>query len=163
MTRFGFVVLAVLMACTPVVAQKAPDDAARIAAAKELLTAMGSDAQFKTAIETMTKGMADIVRKQNPDKGAVIDEVMGLMREKFLARSAEVLDMVAPLWAEKFSVAEMKEIAAFFASPIGRKVIEAQPGIMQKAMQAGMQWGQKIGKEVEAEARKEFEKRGIKI
>lgn len=152
-----------LALAAPVRAQQAPLDPARLAAAKDLMTAMGADAQFKVAVETMTKGMADMVRQRHSDKGGVVDEVMGALRDKFLARASEVRDLVAPLWAEKFSAAELKELTAFFGSPIGRKMIEAQPGIMQKSMQLGMQWGQRIGKEVEDEARKELEKRGIKI
>lgn len=155
-------VLAVALA-SPVSAQKAADDPERLAAATELMTAMGADAQFKVAIETMTKGMADIIRKQHGDKATVIEEVMGLLRQKFLSRASEMRELVAPLWAEKFTAAELKEMAAFFGSPIGRKMIEAQPGIMQKSMQLGMQWGQRIGAEVEAEARNEFKKRGIDL
>jgi uncharacterized protein len=158
--------LCVLLAVSAVgVAQKAPApaDAERLTAAKELFVAMGSEAQFATVVDTMTAGMAGIIKQQHPTKGAEIDDVFGKLKAKFKSRSSEIVDMAAPLWAERFSVAELKEVTKFFQSPIGRKVIAEQPGIMQKSMQMGMVWGQRIGQEVEAEARAELKKRGIDL
>ena len=167
--------LALAAACAviaPATAQKAPApeaapastvDPARIAAAKDLLTVMGSTNQFKTAIETMTQGMSAMVKQKQPGKAKEIDEVFASMKQKFLARSNEAIDMVAPLWAEKFTVEELGQIAAFFKSPIGAKLIEVQPEVMRRSMQMGMAWGQKIGKEVEDEARVELKKRGVDI
>lgn len=176
MMRLTMLVLAVACALAvalsaPSSAQKGPAgaaaayaaDPARIAAARDLLAAMGSASQFKTAIETMTGGMATIVKQKQPGKAKEIDEVFALMKQKFLARSNEAIDMVAPLWAEKFSVEELGQITAFFKTPIGAKMIAVQPEIMRNSMQMGMAWGQKIGKEVEAEARTELKKRGIDI
>lgn len=167
------IVLVLATACAlaaPAFAQKAPPpapssvvDPARIAAAKDLLTVMGSTNQFKIAIETMTQGMSNLVKQKQPDKAKDIDEVFALMKQKFLARSSEVIDMVAPLWAEKFTVEELGQIGTFFKSPIGAKLIETQPEIMRNSMQMGMAWGQKIGKEVEDEARVELKKRGVDI
>ena len=164
MTKLGtLLALAALLVATPLTAQKAPTDPARVAAAKELMTAMGSDAQFKVGIETMTNGMSEMVKKRQPSKAKEIDEVFALMRSKFIAKSGDVVDMVAPLWAEKFTVDELKEIGKFYKSPIGAKLIASQPEIMQKSMQLGMTWGQKIGVEVEAEAKAELKKRGIEL
>ena len=156
--------LAVLFVPAIGYAQKAvPNDPSRIAAAKDLMIAMGSHNQFNTAIDTMTQGMSAIVKRQQPGKDKDIDEVFGLLRDKFHARSGEILDMVAPLWAEKFTVDEMKQIGAFFKTPIGAKMLAAQPEIIQKSMQLGMTWGANIGKEVEAEAKAELKKRGIDL
>lgn len=172
MKRLAALTLACACLLTPAaMAQKAPApaaaaatvDPARIAAARQLLDTMGSTAQFNTAIETMTQGMADTVKKLQPMKDKEIDEVFALLKKKFLARAGEAIDMVAPLWAEQFTIEEMGQIAAFFKSPIGAKLIATQPEIMRKSMQIGMAWGERIGKEVEAEARSELKKRGINI
>jgi hypothetical protein len=157
-------VCAATLAATPAIAQQPPAaDAARLAAARELFKAMGSESQMKVAIETMTSGLANIVKQQRPGAGGVIDEVFTKLKDKFLARTAEVSDMVAPLWAEKFTADEMREIARFFQSPIGKKLVNVQPELMQRSMQMGMAWGQRIGQEVEAEARRELKMRGIDL
>ena len=156
---------ALLLAAPASAQQKSPAavDPAGVAAAKELLIAMGSMQQFEVAINTMSKGMAQAFKQQAPSKGKEIDEVMDLMATKFNARKTEVLGMVAPLYAEKFTVQELTEIGAFYKTPIGQKMIATQPEILQRSMQLGMAWGQSIGKEVEAEARQELKKRGVDL
>jgi uncharacterized protein len=157
--------IALCLAASASAQQKAPSptDPAAVAAAKELLVAMGSMKQFEVAINTMSKGMAQAFKQQAPTKGKEIDEVMDLMATKFNARKEEVLTMVAPLYAEKFTLQELTEIGTFYKTPIGQKMIATQPEILQRSMQLGMAWGQNIGKEVEAEARQELKKRGVDL
>lgn len=162
--RTGLLVLAIVVAGAAA-AQKAPagSDPAAVAAARELLIAMGSMKQFEVAIDTMSRGMADAFKRQAPAKAQEIDEVMALMAAKFNARKEEMLTLVAPLYAEKFTPAELNEIGAFYKTPIGQKMIATQPEILQRSMQIGMAWGQAIGQEVEQEARKELKKRGVDL
>lgn len=163
--RFAVLAVAVLAASPLAAQQKAPDKAnpAATAAARELLIAMGSMKQFEIAINTMSRGMADAFKKQSPTKGKEIDEVMGLMANKFNTRKEEMLTMVAPLYAERFTVEELTEIGTFYKTTIGQKLIATQPEILQRSMQLGMAWGQSIGLEVEQEARKELKKRGVDL
>lgn len=162
--RFALLAMA-LLASGPLCAQTAPDktNPAAVTAARELLIAMGSMKQFEVAINTMSRGMADAFKKQAPGKGKEIDDVMGLMATKFNARKEEILAMVAPLYAEKFTVEELTEIGTFYKTAIGQKMIATQPEILQRSMQLGMVWGQSIGQEVEQEARKELKKRGVEL
>jgi uncharacterized protein len=156
----GFMLLPVALAH----AQKAPAvDPAAITAAKELMTALGVEAQFDLVIDTMFKGMTDAVRAQQPGKAKEVDDVFAKLAAKFRSRKSDVIEMTAPLYAEKFSIAELKEIGAFYKTPIGQKMLKVQPDIMQRSMRMGMAWGQKLGQEVEAEARVELKKRGIEL
>ncbi|NOU07310.1 MAG: DUF2059 domain-containing protein [Hyphomicrobiaceae bacterium] len=160
--------LALMLAVSGVIgtvdAQKAPGhDPERIAAAKELFVAMGAEQQFDTVIKTMLGGLAAQFKQRQPGAAKDIDDVMGRMAEKFIARKSEVTDMTAPHYAEAFTVAEIKQITAFYKSEIGKKLVQEQPAIMQKSMVQGMQWGQRIGREVELEARQELKKRGVDL
>lgn len=141
----------------PVVAPEA------VEAAKQLFNTMGADKQFDTVIVTLTTGLANVVKQQHPARAKDIDEVFAKLADKFRARKDDIVGIVTPLWAEKFSVAELNEISAFFKSPIGQKLVREQPAIMQRSMQLGMAWGQMIGQEVEAEARRELKARGIDL
>jgi hypothetical protein len=146
----------------PAQAQTAPDPQA-VAHARQLLLAMGAELQFDTAIKTMLGGLGEQLRRQHPAHAATISEVFGRMAEKFLARKGEALDMIAPVWAEKFNIAEMNEIAAFYKTPIGTKLLAVQPEIAQRSMMMGMSWGERIGKEAESEVRGELRRRGVPI
>ena len=97
----AFAVGLVLLLAAPALGQKAPIDPAGVAAAKELLVAMGSMKQFEVAIGTMTTGMGQAFKQQQPGKAREIDDVMAALAAKFNARKEEVLAMIAPLYAEK--------------------------------------------------------------
>ena len=85
------------------------------------------------------------------------------MQSKFISRRAELLDEIAGLYAQRLEAAELRAVAQFYRSPIGSKLIDVQPQIMQESMQAGQRWGARIGREIEEEARRELQKRGIPL
>jgi len=143
--------------------QKSTIDPAALAAAKALIEASGGARQFDTVVTTMSQGMANMFKQRSPGKAKEIDEVFTLMAKRMSDRKGELLDLIAPLYAAKFSVAEMQQIMAFFKSPIGQRMIAAQQDIAPQSMRIGMSWGQKIGQEIEAEARLELKKRGIEL
>jgi hypothetical protein len=54
-------------------------------------------------------------------------------------------------------------IVAFYKSPVGLKLVNAQSKTMREAMQIGQNWGMQLGMDIDAEARKELKKRGIDV
>jgi Uncharacterized protein conserved in bacteria (DUF2059) len=52
-----------------------------------------------------------------------------------------MLELTAPLYAERFSTAELKEAIAFYKSPTGAKFIAAQPQILEQSIAIGQSWG----------------------
>jgi len=85
------------------------------------------------------------------------------MQSKFISRRAELLDEIAAVYAQKLEAAEMKAVAEFYRSPVGSRLIDAQPQIMQESIMAGQRWGQRIGREIEEEARRELKRRGVDL
>ena len=85
------------------------------------------------------------------------------MQSKFINRRAELLDEIAALYAQRLEAAELRAVAKFYRSPIGSKLIDVQPQIMQESMQAGQRWGARIGREIEEEARRELKRRGVDL
>lgn len=161
--RLAFAALLVIGASTlPSSAQLAPDPA-RVAAAKDLITAMGADAQFDTVVDALLNGLKNSLKQQRPAAAAEIDDVMKRLAEKFKARKSEVSEMSAPIYAEHFTLEELKELAAFYSTPIGRKLVTQLPLISRKSIDVGMKWGQRIGREAAEEARQELRKRGIEL
>jgi hypothetical protein len=111
----------------------------------------------------MMQALGGVFKQQHPSQTKAIEEVMALIATKFRSRKAEIVDMVAPLYAAEFTVEELNAVAGFYATPIGKKLVEKQPGIVQKSVMMGMRWGQKIGKEVETEFRTQLRQRGVPL
>jgi hypothetical protein len=84
-------------------------------------------------------------RAANPRIPAVFwDRFAALAR----ARAPQLEDVLATVYDHHFTADELRQLLAFYRSPIGRKMLEEQPGILRESMAAGQQWGQKVGAEV---------------
>ena len=146
---FAFLALA-WPAALPALAQTPDPD--RLAAAKEMMDASRVDKQFEQVIPLLINQLKESFRLLAPDKRGAIDGVFEQMQPKFISRRRELLDEIAVLYAQKLEAAEMKAIAEFYRSPVGSKLIDAQPQIMQQSMMIGQRWGQRIGREIDEEA-----------
>jgi Uncharacterized protein conserved in bacteria (DUF2059) len=94
-------------------------------------------------------------RNLDPLKAGVVTDV-----KRMLERTNEALELIVPRYAERFSVAELKEVIALYKSPTGAKFIGAQPQIMQQSIAIGQAWGRRIGEEIQGELRKA---RGLRL
>lgn len=57
---------------------------------------------------------------------------------------SELLEQIVPIYEKHLSHQDVKELIKFFQSPVGQKLIEKQPLIIQESMVVGMKWGQDI-------------------
>jgi uncharacterized protein len=59
------------------------------------------------------------------------------------------LETYVPIYARRFSAAEVKELIKFYESPAGRKMVEAMPIIREEAYIVGFERGRKIGQRMQ--------------
>jgi hypothetical protein len=132
-------------------------------AARQLLVATNTDAQFTTIIPLMFRQMRQSLPAQGPQQQNEVNQVFDEIQKQFLDRRGEILDQIARLYAAKFTAEEMNALAEFYRSPIGQKFIAAMPELAADAMRLGTAWGQQIGREAEQKIREELQKRGVKL
>jgi len=157
-----------LMAMVAFLALAAPtalfaQDTGRLAAAKELLLVTGAGKTMEAIIPLMARQLEAAFVKLKPEHSAEIRDIFKSATVKFSQRKGELIDKLAELYAEKFTEDELKTVADFYKTPVGRKFIEAQPEIGQKSFLIGQVWGQGIGKEIEGEVRRQLKQRNIEL
>jgi hypothetical protein len=59
-----------------------------------------------------------------------------------------LVNLLVPIYKKHFTQAEIKQLIAFYQTPIGKKVTATLPAVTQESMVAGQQWGQQIGAKV---------------
>ena len=151
-----------LAACVTGAAAQAPD-AARVAAAKEMMSVAGVSKQFDEVMPVLTRQLSEGFVAVAPDKADEIREVFKQLSVKFIDRKGELMDQVAAVYAEQLTQEELTAIAAFYRSAVGTKFIAIQPLVMRQAMALGQRWGAQLGREIEEEARRELKRRGIEL
>ncbi|HEY9401738.1 MAG TPA: DUF2059 domain-containing protein [Pyrinomonadaceae bacterium] len=63
------------------------------------------------------------------------------------------LEAYLPIYARRFSAADVKELIKFYESPAGRKLVEATPIIREEAYSVGYERGLKIGQRIQERLR----------
>ena len=164
MTYRALLLAALLLALSPSSARaQTTPDAARLAAAREMMAVAGVARQFEEVMPVLLKQLAQGFVAVAPDKAEEIREVFNQLGGKFNDRKGELIDQVATLYAEQLSLEELTAAAGFYRSPAGMKMIAIQPQVMRQAMLLGQRWGAELGREIQEEARRELKKRGIEL
>ncbi len=98
---------------------------------------------------------------QDPDMAPYKDEVRGWFQKVF--SEANIESEMVKLYMERFSEKELREIAAFFKTPSGRKAIAAMPDLMEQAVGIGMKRAQEHGYELDEMIAKAKEERESQV
>lgn len=72
------------------------------------------------------------------DKRAKFMDVMNQFTTKYISWEG-IKDQLAAAYAQEFTEKDLKELAAFYLSPLGKKLGEKQPAIMAKSALLGQQ------------------------
>ncbi len=139
-----------LAAALPARAEEAVDGA-RVAAARELIRAMQAVEGVKQALPMLAGTVRSVIVKANPETETDIDEAIAHLHGRMSARVDELVDDIAPIYAQGFSLAELESLTAFYRSPAGAKLAALQPQMVQMTVAVGQRWGERIAAEIEAE------------
>ncbi len=162
------IILAVL-AFSLASAGEIPVDADRLALAKELNRLVGTEDKLKAMLPYVIKGVEDALVAAYPSREKEVRETCRRIAVKFADRSGELVDLIAGIYAEKFTLSELQELvaylklpkekrdaAAFRQSPLGQKFVQLLQELSKKGSRIGQAWGEGIGREVDEEIRKEL-------
>jgi hypothetical protein len=138
-------------------------DAAGIATAKQILSMTGATAVFNPLIAGVVEQARLLYLGQNPALAPDLNQIAAQIRKDLQPRFSELTDEIAKLYADAFTDSEMKEILAFYQSPIGKKLIEVQPKMTEASMNFAQNWANKLSEEVTARMREELMRRGHKM
>jgi hypothetical protein len=75
------------------------------------------------------------------DAAKIVDE---LLMPEFTAQQAELTNQIIDVWANNFTLDDLKGLRAFYNTPLGQKLIQTLPAVTQQGMSAGQAWGQRI-------------------
>jgi len=111
-------------------------DPAKIADIRKLISLTGGDKVGEQMIDQMIKSFS----AYNPNIPASFwDEF------KKNIDINKINEMNIPVYDKYLSAEEIKETIKFYESPVGRKLIEALPKILEETYTAGEQWGYEVG------------------
>jgi hypothetical protein len=144
-------------------AQAQQPSANAVALAKQIITLKGSAHMFDSVVPNLVDKTKAMLLQTNPNLGKDLNEVATKLRTELAPRSSELLDLMAKLYAAAFTEQELKDIAAFYKSPVGQKISTTEPRILEEAFNQVDVWNDKFAEEIISKIRAEMKKRGHNI
>ena len=147
-------------------AQGAPPNAphqpsqAAVILAKQILETKHANDIFDPLIRGVVVKTRDFFMQTNLMWGKDLNEVADNLIKQYSARSGELMTDAARIYASHFTESELKQLLAFYQSPLGQKVITEEPKSADESMAMAGSWADKLSEEVIVKMRAEMKKRG---
>ena len=144
-------------------AQPPKPPAAAIAAAKELLLFRKNNEMYQNAVAGTVQNIKQLALAQHLNMQKDLDEVAYAAARQFNGREAEMTEAMAEAYARQFSEPELRDLAVFYKTALGKKLLEKEPLAIQESVAQMKAWGDKFQMEVVNFFRAEMKKRGKDI
>jgi hypothetical protein len=140
-----------------------PGTPAAIAAAKELLAMKNVSAMYANAVPNIVQRTKDTLLQNNLNYQKDLNEVAVIVAQAMAGREKDIGEQMAKIYSSDFTEQELKEIVAFYKTPVGQKLLSTEPKSIAASMQYMNQWAQSFAEEVNGQFRAEMRKRGKEI
>ncbi len=148
----------------PAFAQSNPNPSpAAIATAKEILHDKHIEELYKEAVPSLVERAKGTLVQTNLNYQKDLNEVALKVAKDLAGGEKEIGDEIAKIYASRFSEQELKDIAAWYRSPLGKKVIEQEPQIFAASRNFMDQWAQTFSQKIIDKFRAEMKARGKAI
>jgi hypothetical protein len=128
--------------------------------AGEIVTETGMSQSLDQIVATMAIQLEQNVAATRPDLREPLHATLKAIGPEFLKTEQSLLADEARFLALRMTEQELKETAAFFASPAGKKYLVAQPAAVADLADAARAWRQKLSTDILDRAREEMKKKG---
>jgi hypothetical protein len=159
-------VVGLALSAVPAMAQQAAppkSSPAAIAAAKEILTIKNAAAMYTGAVPGLVEKTKAALTQQNLNYQKDLNEVAPIVAQQLAGRQNEIGEGMAQIYASEFTEQELKDLVTFYRSPLGKKLIDAEPRAIGLSMAFMNSWAQNFSETVMGAFRAEMRKRGKEI
>jgi uncharacterized protein len=131
---------------------------------KALLQTIGSLNTAKTVIDTLLPQQIAMIKKINPAiPQAVLDEVQKDLMDEINRSLPELEEPLIAIYDANFSADEVKQLLAFYRSPVGQKYVGKIPVLIQQGMAVGKVWSQTLSQRIGEKIREDAKKKGFNL
>jgi uncharacterized protein len=134
-----------------------------LAAARDMLVAKGGNTFFDPVVPGVIESVKNSFVPTNPQLYKELNDVAALLRKDYEPKRAEVLNNVARIFAQHFTEQELKDITAFYKTPLGQKMLKEEPVAIEQSIKGAEEWANNFSETVNARFRAEMQKKGHKL
>jgi hypothetical protein len=140
-----------------------PASPACMAGAREILAMKNAAALYANAVPGIVQQTKQQLIQANLNYQKDLDEVAVIVAKDFAGKEKEIGEGMAQIYCSEFTDKEIADLVVFYKSPLGQKLLTAEPRAIQGSMAYTNQWAQSFAETVTAQFRAEMRKRGKQI
>jgi hypothetical protein len=115
---------------------------------------------FQPIVRGVVQKSRDMFMQTNFMWGKDLNEVAVNVEKQFNPRVTELVDASARIYATHFTEPELRDLLAFYQSPLGQKALAQEPKVLDESMVYAGTWADNLSQEVITAIRIEMKKRG---
>lgn len=140
---------------------------AKQADTRKLLEATGALKVGQAMSEAVVNQMTQAIKQARPDIPArmfdvLAEEVNQAIAEEMNAKDG-LVDLMVVLYHKHFSHQEIRELLAFYQSPVGKKAGALAPTMSKEGFAIGQRWGESLGPRIGRRVQARFKQQGYEI
>lgn len=132
-------------------------------AARNLVTTMKLADQYKALLPAILLGLKPALTQDRPEIERDYEAMMPMIADAFTPYYSQMVDAIATVYANNFTVDELRQIEAFYQQPVGQKLLEKVPVVSQQAMAIGQEIGRKAADDLRQRLTEALRQKGHKL
>jgi hypothetical protein len=132
-------------------------------AARSLVTTMKLSDQYKALLPAILLGLRPALVQDRPEIERDYDAMMPMIEDAFTPYYAAMVDDVAAIYANNFTVSELRELEAFYRQPVGQKFLEKSQSIAQQSLQVSQDASRKAAEDLRTRLTEALRQKGHKL
>jgi uncharacterized protein len=134
-----------------------------IKTARGLVMTMKLTDQYKALLPAILLGLKPALVQDRPEIERDYDAIMPSITEAFKPYYSAMVDNIAAIYANNFSIGELREMEAFYRQPVGQKLLEKSQIIAQQSMQVGEEVSRKAADDLRTRLTEALRQKGHKL
>lgn len=135
----------------------------QMAAARDVIVASGMARSFIPMVPQLSEQIGPMLTRTRPDLTKDLTAVLDQLKPEFEKKTDEMIDIAARIFARRMSEDDLKQTAAFFNSPVGKKYVDLQPVVLDELVVSMQSWTQQLSNFMMQRVRDEMSKKGHKF
>ena len=133
---------------------------AAVAAAKELIELKGATNMFDSLVPGVIESAKNTFLRTSPNLAKDLNDVATQLRTENAAKRGEINNEMARIYAQRFTEKEIRDAVAFYKTPLGKKIIEVEPQVLETSMTRIQTWADQFSENMMTRFRAEMRKKG---
>jgi uncharacterized protein len=150
--------LAVLAHAGPAPAQEPSPGA--VTAAKELIEMKGAMNMFEAVVPGVVETAKNTYLRTSPGLSKDLNDVAAALKREFAGKRADIANEIARSYAADFTEKELRDVIAFYKTPVGKKLIDVEPRVLEQSMTRVQSWAERFSEDMMTRFRVEMRKKG---